>query len=306
MRRPERFRAGCRGQGPDRGPAGQRVGELALQAAPGDETGRRLGDAGSDPAREVALDPRLDLVRAAVALEAVEVEAETLGPAPRGAGRRPGRGRSAASPRSPRTRPPNAGTRPRPRRAGPAIAGACWRSGSGGRRAAAEACDPGPGAGAPRTGEVEVDDGRRAPRRERGRRADRARGAAALPSGAEGCLGHALSPSASSASKIRFAPGISSGVSAPRATRRRCPSPSIRTSERLACPRSARSGAVGVADLALGMEVGEQRDREAELLAERRVAERRVDADPDQGGVRGPRSRPGPPGRSRAGRCRPG
>ena len=33
------------------------------------------------------------------------------------------------------------------------------------------------------------------------------------------------------------------------------------------------------------MEVGEQRDREPELLAERRVAGRGVDADPDQRGV---------------------
>ena len=64
---------------------------------------------------------------------------------------------------------------------------------------------------------------------------------------------------ASSASKIRLAPGISSGVGdcvAPSARRRRA---SISTSERLAWPPLVEVGAVGARDLALGVEVGEQR-----------------------------------------------
>ena len=147
---------------------------------------------------------------------------------------------------------------PRRRRAGPALAGAWWPPGSGAStRRSGSSRDPRPGGGAVRAGEVQVDDrlgpvaadvvvgpdggtaalvssrtgARRSPRLRRTRRraseATRRRPRRRLDRDAR-------------ASKIRFAPGISSGVG-DSCTQRTIPSSSTSTSERLACPtRSSR------------------------------------------------------------------
>src|SRR5215207_10556472 len=56
----------------------ERFYEIALQAAALDECGRRPRDARADPADDVALDPRANPFRAAVAVEALEVDPEAL------------------------------------------------------------------------------------------------------------------------------------------------------------------------------------------------------------------------------------
>ena len=106
-------------------------------------------------------------VGAAVVLEAVEVEAELAGPAPRGADRRRGRGRRAANPRTPRRPVPTGAPRPPPPRAGPASAALAGDREVPDAEPQRQPGDLGPDAGAARAGEVEVDDDGRA--RSRGR-----------------------------------------------------------------------------------------------------------------------------------------
>ena len=80
---------------------------------------------------------------------------------------------------------------------------------------------------------------------------------------------------------MRLAPGISSGVGDwwDHCTVRSGP---IITSARCADAVLLDVDAVGLGDLALGVEVGQQRDRHAEVLLEGLVGEGRVDGDAEQ------------------------
>ena len=217
--------------------------------------------------------------------------ARARAPAPTGAGRPPCPGRDRSSPRAPERLLAPERRRPRPRRGAPGRAGACWPPGSGGRRAAGAARRSAPRSprSAGRRGP-----GRRPPparRRGRGRSGHRPardarrwsdRHALRLRPVARHPRPWRSSVAAASASKIRLAPGISSGVG-DSCTQRTIPSSSIRTSERLPWPTLVEVGAVARDHLSLGLEVGEQRDRDPELLPERPVGPGRVDAHADQG-----------------------
>ena len=134
-----------------------------------------VDDAGADPAREVAPDrARRPLAERRSRLEAVEVEAETLDPLPEVRVVDVAAVARAASPRTPRTRPPTGGTTAsaaacRAGDRGRLLATGKWRTQSRRSRLAISAQV----AGAARAGEVEVDDRLPDPRRGRGRRARR-------------------------------------------------------------------------------------------------------------------------------------
>ena len=149
-------------------------------------TRRRPGDAGADPALEVAPHALGDRLRAAIGARSARGRARArVAPLPQvrvvdcariGVDRvdHLPEGVLAAAARPPRRR-----------RAAPARAGACARPGSGGRRAAARSCaDLRPGGRAVRAAEVGVDDQPPGPRRGRDRRA-RAAERAALVSSAQ-------------------------------------------------------------------------------------------------------------------------
>ena len=183
-----------------------------------------------------------DLVGAAVALEALEVERPRSALAPRDAGRPGGRGRRRSSRRTTRRPRDPAATPPLRPRAAPASAGAARRSGNVARTGAP--LEPPAPARRPRTPGSRGRGRRSGParRRERGHpgrsagprrwRSPRKPAPQALRAAPpSGCL-------TSSASKIRFAPGIVSGVCSAW-TQRTMPSSSISTSERLLCPRSS-------------------------------------------------------------------
>ena len=224
------------------------------------------------PQRKSRCHALLDLVRAAVALEALEVEAELLGAAPTGAGRPGGPGRRTASRASPRSGP----AAPRPRRPGPARgpAGASTAPGSGGTRAApAHPLEQAVGLRAVRALVVAVLD------HERGAlaahvvvRAGRRRAAAAeVPARREAGRGlERVEDEVGARDLERRSADCRTTSPCPRDRSSRAPAATCRTGRR----RRRRPG-----DLALRLEVGEQRDREVEPVLERLVAEGGVDRD---------------------------
>ena len=256
-------------------------------ALPVQELGRRGGHAGADAAAEVALDALRDRVRAAVRLEALEVEAEPRARAPTGAGRRGGPGPRAASRASPRSgpgRPAASAAAASTRARGCFETTGKWRN----TRCTGSSLEDQVRLGAVGALEVGVLDHHRP--------------------GAADVVVRARAQAAvrwSSASKMRFAPGTSSGgdMVGP-----------LRPSRRADHHERAAGHAVLLRPDAVGPApprpsggsrpaAGSSRPR---WLLEGLVAEGAVDRDADQLRARAPRARRAPPGRRSAGRCRPG
>ena len=250
-------------------------------AAAHGEGRRRTGHPGADPALEVAADPLGDLVRAPVALEALEVEAEPSRPLPEvrivdsaavGEQRVPDRPEAPSSDCS--------ATRPRPPRAAPARGVACWRPGSGGRRAAAAASrSADPGGRAVRAGEVEVED-RLGPVA-----ADVVVGPIGGDRGAGQIAGRPSIRPQVRPRRARRRSGSRRGsraASAPRGPSRRCPRrrSGPASGSRGRAPRCRRRRPRQTSPL--GWKSASSGIVEAELLAEGAVADSAVDADPDQ------------------------
>jgi hypothetical protein len=187
--------------------------------------GRRTSDTAADSRLEVAPDPGFHLRRSPLTLEALQVEAEPLCPLPEV---------WIVDPPSIRIEridhleeatlhPRGLGGGVQRRRAG--VLAGHWEMPEGDLRP--PLADLRPGGGAVRTTEVGVDDQRLALAPNVIFGADRGDGCA-------GQLGR-QTPTVSSASKITFAPGISSGVG-DSCTHSIVPPSSTRTSERFACP----------------------------------------------------------------------
>lgn len=211
------------------GELGEALGDLVGDPLAGRERGRGSDDAAPDPGLEVAADAGGDRRGPAVALEPLEVEAEGARSLPEVGivlAALVGVDRVAGLPES--------GLALRRSRLGRGVQGRRPGVLAGDRKVAQtepqlELPDPYPGGRTVRAGEVEVDDRLRA-------------GAARVVIGldwrnwraAESVPGQL----AARASKIRLAPGISSGVG-DSWTQRTIPSSSTRTRERLSWPRSS-------------------------------------------------------------------
>lgn len=196
-----------------------------LRAGTSREERRGADDAGPDAGLEIAADPVPDLLGAALGLEALEVEAEPLGPLPEvGIVDAATLGIDGVDHLEEAALPP--------RRLGGGVQRRRPRVLAGDRKVAEDdPCPPladlPPGAGAVWAGEVGVDDQGLALSPRVVLRTDRGdRGAGQVGGQA---------PADTRASKITLAPGISSGVG-DSWTHSTMPSSSIRTSERLAWP----------------------------------------------------------------------